>query len=225
MFADDIKIGNTIQSPDDEDKLQLNLTRLEEWSNHWLLRFNVYKCTLIRLGNPFGYAESRSYCLKREALKYVETQTDLGVLTATTLKPSSHCSKGAKSAIAVLHAIRRAFLDFDEDLFAKIFGTFIRPALEYPVQAWKLWTVQDQNCLERVQRKATKMVMSQSSLPYPTRLMNLHLFPLSYRQIRGDLVHTFSIVKGLVCCLEISDFFEFDATTHLRGHPLKLRVQ
>ncbi|VDM05514.1 unnamed protein product [Schistocephalus solidus] len=55
--------------------------------------------------------------------------------------------------------------------------------------------------------------------------MNLNLFPLSYRQMRGDLLQTFRIVKGLDCCLEFSDFFEFATTTHLRGHPLKLRVQ
>uniref|UniRef100_A0A0X3PXH1 Reverse transcriptase domain-containing protein n=1 Tax=Schistocephalus solidus TaxID=70667 RepID=A0A0X3PXH1_SCHSO len=225
MFADDIKIWNVIQSPADEDKLQINLTRLEEWSNHWLLRFNVDKCTILRLGNPSGSAESRSYFLNGEALKDVETQKDLGVLMTTTLKPSSHCSKVAKRAISVLHAIRRAFLDFDEDLFAKTFGTFIRPHLEYAMHAWKPWTVQDQNCLERVQRKATKMVRSQSSLPYPTRLIILNLFPLSYRQMRGDLLQTFRIVKGLDCCLEFSDFFEFATTTHLRGHPLKLRVQ
>ncbi|VDM06328.1 unnamed protein product [Schistocephalus solidus] len=43
--------------------------------------------------------------------------------------------------------------------------------------------------------------------------------------MHGDLLQTFRIVKGLDCCLEFSDFFEFAATTHLRGHPLKLRVQ
>ncbi|VDL88017.1 unnamed protein product [Schistocephalus solidus] len=43
--------------------------------------------------------------------------------------------------------------------------------------------------------------------------------------MRGDLLQTFRIVKGLDCCLEFLEFFEFAATTNLRGHPLKLRVQ
>ncbi|VDL95832.1 unnamed protein product [Schistocephalus solidus] len=39
------------------------------------------------------------------------------------------------------------------------------------------------------------------------------------------LLQTFRIVKGLDFCLELSDFFEFAATTHLRGQQLQLRVQ
>ncbi|BHF67679.1 hypothetical protein SprV_0301070700 [Sparganum proliferum] len=51
MFADDMKISSVIQSPADEDRLQMNLNRLEEWSNRWLLRFNVGKCSILRLAN------------------------------------------------------------------------------------------------------------------------------------------------------------------------------
>nr|VZI43485.1 unnamed protein product [Spirometra erinaceieuropaei] len=43
MFADDMKIWSVIRGPDDEDRPQMNLNRLEEWSNRWLLRFNVAK--------------------------------------------------------------------------------------------------------------------------------------------------------------------------------------
>ncbi|VDM05518.1 unnamed protein product [Schistocephalus solidus] len=55
--------------------------------------------------------------------------------------------------------------------------------------------------------------------------MNLNLFPLSYWQMRGDLLQALLIVKGLDCCLVFSEFFEFAATTHLRDHPSRLRVQ
>ncbi|BHF66423.1 hypothetical protein SprV_0200944000 [Sparganum proliferum] len=41
LFADDMKIWSVIRGPADEDILQVNLNRLEEWSNRWLLRFNV----------------------------------------------------------------------------------------------------------------------------------------------------------------------------------------
>ncbi|BHF60532.1 hypothetical protein SprV_0100349700 [Sparganum proliferum] len=41
MFADDMKIWSVIRGPADEDILQVNLNRLEEWSSRWLLRFNV----------------------------------------------------------------------------------------------------------------------------------------------------------------------------------------
>ncbi|VDM05585.1 unnamed protein product [Schistocephalus solidus] len=45
------------------------------------------------------------------------------------------------------------------------------------------------------------------------------------KKIRGDLLQKLRIVKVLNHYLEFSEFFEFVTTTHLRGHPLKLRVQ
>nr|VZI30627.1 unnamed protein product [Spirometra erinaceieuropaei] len=225
MFADDMKIWSVIRGPADEDRLQMNLNRLEEWSNRWLLRFNVAKCSILRLGNTARSASTRGYFLGGAALQEVEAQKDLGVLTTSSLKPSAHCSRVAKTAMSVLYAIKRAFMDFDEEAFFKTFGTFVRPHLEYGIQAWRPWGVVDQNCLERVQRRATKMVRGQSSFPYATRLVNLNLFPLSYRQLRGDLLQAFRIVKGLDGSLAFEEFFEFATTTNLRGHPLKLRTQ
>nr|VZI35657.1 unnamed protein product [Spirometra erinaceieuropaei] len=103
MFADDMKIWSVIRGPADEDRLQMNLNRLEEWSNRWLLRFNVAKCSILRLGNTARSASTRGYFLGGAALQEVEAQKDLGVLTTSSLKPSAHCSRVAKTAMSVLH--------------------------------------------------------------------------------------------------------------------------
>nr|VZI03213.1 unnamed protein product [Spirometra erinaceieuropaei] len=102
MFADDMKIWSVIRGPADEDRLQINLNRLEEWSNRWLLRFNVAKCSILRLGNTARSASTRDYFLGGAALQEVEAQRDLGVLTTSSLKPSAYCSRVAKSAMSVL---------------------------------------------------------------------------------------------------------------------------
>nr|VZI24155.1 unnamed protein product [Spirometra erinaceieuropaei] len=102
MFADDIKIWSVIRGPADEDRLQMNLNRLEEWSNRWLLRFNVAKCSILRLGNTARSARTRGYFLGGAALQEVEAQKDPGVLTTSSLKPSAHCSRVAKTAMSVL---------------------------------------------------------------------------------------------------------------------------
>nr|VZH98641.1 unnamed protein product [Spirometra erinaceieuropaei] len=107
MFADDMKIWSVIRVPADEDRLQMNLNRLEEWSNRWLLRFNVAKCSILRLGNTARSASTRDYFLGGAALQEVEAQRDLGVLTTSSRKPSAHCSRVAKSAMSVLYAIKR----------------------------------------------------------------------------------------------------------------------
>nr|VZI51749.1 unnamed protein product [Spirometra erinaceieuropaei] len=223
MFADDVKLWSVIRTEFDEERLQADLTRLEKWSQDWLLPFNVTKCNVLRVGRTRSL-NRRVYHLNGVPLQEVDAQKDLGVWVTASLKPSLHCSKVAKSAMSVLYLVKRAFSTFDEDCFVKVFRTFVQPQLEFAIQAWKPWTSKDLNILEKVQRRATKLVGGQGSLPYETRLSNLGLFPLSYRQLRGDLIQTYRILRGQDCCLVPADFFELATTTNLRGHPLKLRV-
>ncbi|BHF78310.1 Ubiquitin-conjugating enzyme E2 J1 [Sparganum proliferum] len=70
---------------------------------------------------------------------------------------------------------------------------------------------------------ATKMVKNLHHLPYKTRLTELNLFPLSYRQLRGDLIQTYRIVRGRECALDFDEFVELAGTNRLRGHPFKLQ--
>nr|VZI16962.1 unnamed protein product [Spirometra erinaceieuropaei] len=223
MFADDVKLWSVIRTEFDEERLQADLTRLEKWSQDWLLPFNATKCNVLRVGRTRSL-NRRVYHLNGVPLQEVDAQKDLGVWVTASLKPSLHCSKVAKSAMSVLYLVKRASSTFDEDCFVKVFRTFVRPQLEFAIQAWKPWTSKDLSILEKVQRRATKLVSGQGSLPYETRLSNLGLFPLSYRQLRGDLIQTFRILRGQDCCLVPTDFFELATTTNLRGHPLKLRV-
>nr|VZI15064.1 unnamed protein product [Spirometra erinaceieuropaei] len=102
VFADDMKIWSVIRGPADEDRLQMYLNRLEEWSNRWLLRFNAAKCSILRLGNTARSASTRYYFLGGSTVQEVEAQRELGVLTTSSLKPSAHCSTVAKSAMSVL---------------------------------------------------------------------------------------------------------------------------
>nr|VZI06352.1 unnamed protein product [Spirometra erinaceieuropaei] len=118
MFADDMKIWSLIRGPADEDRLQMNLNRLEEWSNRWLLRFNVAKCSILRLGNTARSASTRVYFLGGAALQEVEAQRDLGVLTTSSLKPSAHCSRVAKTAMSVL-----TYFTFDGTIYEQVEGT------------------------------------------------------------------------------------------------------
>ncbi|BHF68997.1 hypothetical protein SprV_0301203800 [Sparganum proliferum] len=223
MFADDIKLWSVIRTADDEEHLQANLNRLQQWSKDWLLPFNEKKCNILRVGRARS-PNHMAYCLNGIPLQEVDSQKDLGVWITTSLKPSLHCKKIAKSAMSVLYLVKRTFSAFDEDCFAKVFRTFVRPQLEFAIQAWRPWTAKDISILERVQRRATKLVAGQGSLPCATRLANLDLFPLSYRQLRGDLIQAFRIIRGQDCSLVPGDFFELATTTNLRGHQFKLRV-
>ncbi|VDM05370.1 unnamed protein product [Schistocephalus solidus] len=67
------------------------------------------------------------------------------------------------------------------------------------------------------------MVESLSHLPYATRLAELDLFPLNFRQLRGELIQTFRIVRGRDWAADFADFIEVAETEHLQGHLFQLQ--
>ena len=74
--------------------------------------------------------------------------------------------------------------------------------------------------LEKIQRRATKMVYGFNDLAYEQRLKRLNITTLETRRLRGDLIEVFKIVKG-VDNVNFRNFFHL-STTGLRGHSLKI---
>ncbi|BHF76591.1 hypothetical protein SprV_0501969000 [Sparganum proliferum] len=132
LFADDIKLWKVIHNAADANHLQAKLNRLGDWSKGWLMPFNIGKRNFLQLGS-FRASSPRTYYLHGTPLQQVDSQKYLGVWTTSSLKPTLHCSKAAKSAMATLQLIKRSFMGFDTGCFSKIFGTCVRPHLEYAI--------------------------------------------------------------------------------------------
>nr|VZI43684.1 unnamed protein product [Spirometra erinaceieuropaei] len=123
MFADDVKLWQDIKGPNDQRSLQDNLHRLQAWSKKWLLDFNVEKCAVLHLRptNSHSNESLRTYHLKDIRLPAETSQKDLGVWMRDNPKPTLQCHKAAKNAMGLLHAIKRAFVNFDQDRFVLCF--------------------------------------------------------------------------------------------------------
>ena len=74
--------------------------------------------------------------------------------------------------------------------------------------------------LEKVQRRANKIVYGFNDLTYGQKLRRLGITTLETRRLRGDLIEVFKIIKGF----DNVDYLKFFhlPTTGLRGHNLKL---
>ena len=74
----------------------------------------------------------------------------------------------------------------------------MRPHLEYNLLAVGPYMRQDFNALEKVQRRATKLVKEIKHLPYPERLRRLGLSSIEERVLRGDLIETYKLLTGKI---------------------------
>ena len=75
--------------------------------------------------------------------------------------------------------------------------------------------------LEKVQKRATRLVPSLRELPYAERLLHLRLSSVYYRRKQGDMILVYQILHGL---LNVDASFLFSPTTYTptRGHNFKL---
>ena len=225
-FADDSKLGNIAVSESDRENLQNCLNHLYKWTDKWGMQFNIDKCKVIHSGfsNPLY-----SYTINGQTLDSVENEKDLGVMMQKTLKPGLQCKQMARRANGILGQICRAFHFRDRHVFIKLYKRYVRVHLEYSSPAWSPWQSGDIEILERVQRRAVRMVSGLKGNSYEEKLNELGLDTLQNRRTRADMIQTFKILKGVdnvdpsiwFCTVENNTSIQ----TRRSAYPLNLQHQ
>ena len=104
-----------------------------------------------------------------------------------------------------------------------LFATLVRPHLEYGNVLWHLRFKLDADKVERVQRRATRLLPGLSNLTYEQRLEVLKLHSLFYRRRRGDMITVYKLLNGLLGISE-DKFFTRAIHSATRGHNFKLHT-
>jgi len=196
LFADDNKVYKVIKHPiTDRAELQIDLNKLYEWSNIWLMKIHPEKLFGMEIG---GWRDNPQYdyTVGPMLVKHSTMEKDIGVEMDNQLKFSNHIDTITKKANSKAGWLRRTFRFLTPTLFRPLYRAIVRSQLENAASTWSPHKQQDIDKLESVQMRATKMLPGFKTRSYEERLVALNLTTLKYRRIRGDMINVYKIMSG-----------------------------
>ena len=182
------------------------------------MTFNVSKCKVMHLGTN---NISSSYSMDGQLLDVVSTQRDLGVIITSNLNVAEHCYHAYSKANRMLGLVKRTIKHRNPSLMVQLYKSLVRPHLEFCSPVWNPHYTKDNQLLEKVQHRFTRLFPDLRALTYEARLKVLGLWSLEERRNRSDLLEVYKMAHGF-STVPLTSFFQLVTDSCTRGHSWKL---
>jgi len=218
LFAVDAKLFNIIRNDEDRNLLQDMLNRLKWWCDRNSVMLNIDKCVVMKIGTK--KEDIYNYYINDKILNRVNIFKDLGVSYNEELRFDKYIGELVNKCFSILGLIGAHFKGLNKTSFLTLYNAMVRSRLDYASSVWSPWQLGQIEMIEKIQKRATKMLRECQDMTYIERLKYLNMTTLKFRRIRGDLIILFN-----VCSQGINNSgptFQFVEDSRTRGHNRRL---
>ena len=157
-------------------------------------------------------------------LEHVDSISDLGVTIDSGLTYSNHIYDKVNVAYRMLGIINRNFKYLDKFSFILLYKSLVRSHVEFAHSVWSPYKKGLIYDVEKVQKRATKMIQGCKNKTYKERLEFLQLPTLIYRRLRGDMIEVYKILHDIYDQSVVPSLVKH-TDSRTRGNVFKLKVE
>ena len=198
-FADDTRIGMSVSTQKDTEKLQDDLNKVYVWAVENNMSFNNNKFELIRYGLNTLLKDSTHYFgpdgSEIESKPHVK---DLGVMMSSNGSFSEHINKTCEKARDMCSWILRTFSSRSPLLMTTLWKALVQPILDYCSQLWCPIQPGQIKQLEEIQKSFTRKIKLDHKLDYWERLKTLRFYSQERRRERYRILYLWKMFEKLV---------------------------
>ena len=186
LFADDTTVHNTNKNPDLLcSVLQQDINKLQKWTelNHMALHPQKSKFMLVTTRQK---RQNMKHTLIKlnvngKQLENVESYKLLGLTLDNNLSWSNHILKLTKKLSRKIFQFNRIKHFLDQHTRKLFFYAFIQPDIDYASTCWDLCSKNYIKPLERLYKRAVKIILLKSNSPLTSDFKKLNILPFDLR--------------------------------------------
>ena len=171
-----------------------------------------------------GHNNMQSNCnMSNQQLPTTDQQQDLRIITKD-LKWQKQTEKNCKTANWVLGFIACNFRYKNKELIIPLYKSLVRPHLEHAVQFCSPHLRRDIDKMEKIQRRATKMIHEIRNHSYHQQIQDLGLICLVQRRLQGQQIEVFKYLNRFTTN-SARGLFDYNLNDRTRNNGAKLIVK